>query len=95
MKKMKYLWIGILACGLLAISGAALAVGDVTLSGYNSFKTLAAGDGGVDPTVYEVFGDLTLDSTASINCNDNATDQPPGPIANERERLRHHDQRSR
>ena len=31
--------------------------------------------------VYSVIGDLTLDPTASINCNDNATDQPPGPVA--------------
>ena len=80
MRRTSFWWIGILACGLFAISGATLAA-DVTLSGYNSFKTLAAGDGGVDPNVYEVSGNLTLDGTASINCNDNATDQPPGPVA--------------
>src|SRR5580765_4714576 len=79
MKKSKYLWIGILACGLLALSGTALAA-DVTLTGYNSFYVLDASDGTVDG-VYNVIGDLTLDSTASINCNDNAVDQPPGPVA--------------
>ncbi|HKF41953.1 MAG TPA: right-handed parallel beta-helix repeat-containing protein [Thermoanaerobaculia bacterium] len=79
MKQTKFLLIGILACGLLAVAGAVRA--DVVLSGYNSFYVLDAGDGDGQNGTYTVNDNLVLDGTASINCNDNATDQPPGPVA--------------
>jgi len=48
---------------------------DVNLSGENSFKTLAAADGSANPNICKS-GTLTLTTGASINCNDNTTDQP-------------------
>ena len=56
----------------LLLAGSARAL---TISGTNSFRVLAPSG------TLTVTGDLTLDTNASINCNDNATDQPPGPVA--------------
>src|SRR5262249_50494665 len=76
MKTTKFLWIGILAFGLFAISGVALGA-DVDLAAGNyDFKTLASTDGGVNPNVYEVTGNLTLETGAFINYNDDTTDCP-------------------
>jgi hypothetical protein len=56
----------------LLLAGSARAL---TISGTNSFRVLAPSG------TLTVTGDLTLAAGASINCNDNATDQPPGPVA--------------
>ena len=46
-----------------------------TISSPTSFSTLQIAG------VYTVIGDLLITGTGSITCNDNATDQPPGPVA--------------
>lgn len=47
-----------------------------TINAPTSFKDLPQSGG-----VYTVNGDLLITSSGSIHCNDNAVDQPPGPIA--------------
>src|SRR5262245_6735620 len=77
--------IAVILAGVFALNAGSARAADQTLpAGTYSFKTIAANglDGGVDNNVFEVAGNLTLLSGATIRCNDNAVDQPPAPFAN-------------
>src|SRR5262245_2143288 len=76
MKKLIRLLAGLGLVAALGIFGPArpahlAAAGDVTLAaGTYDFNTIAAADGGSDATVYEVVGNLTLETGDVIECND-------------------------
>ena len=56
--------------------GRPQSLADVTISVPTTFNSLQVGG------TFTVTGNLLITSTGSITCNDNATDQPPGPIGN-------------
>src|SRR5262245_36187934 len=91
MRKQFMRLLGVLAAGAgIVLLGPArpaqlAAAGDVTISVPTSFVDLD-GSGldadGVVNGVFTVTGNLSFIATGTIHCNDNATDQPPGPVAN-------------